>query len=243
MSSDCLQGASSGAEMASDCLPHLWMIPDGLPHQVRARTAMKQRAAKTERAVAGTTERAEAPKAKESVNHPTVNHPTVNHPTQTLAQLQEEFRTLGGTGAVPSASEPHVRKGNGWGFFSKRQPAGSAQNDATTPASSSSSGEEAPGTRSARRGTARSTRRGTARSARRASARASARDPQHATPSGKIPPYQPSTGWTARFGSLDQAKYLVGRAAAVAGDTTTGDAVNVRPPPSTTNRRVSLIAS
>ena len=186
---------------------------------------MKQRAAKTERAVAGTTERAEAPKAKESVNqptvkHPTVNHPTVNHPTQTLAQLQEEFRTLGGTGAVPSAPEPHVRKGNGWGFFSKRQPAGSAQNDATTPASSSSSGEEAPGTRSARRG----------------SARASARDPQHATPSGKIPPYQPSTGWTARFGSLDQAKYLVGRSAAVAGDTTTGDAVNVRPPPSTTNR-------
>ena len=186
---------------------------------------MKQRAAKTERAVAGTPERAEAPKAKESVNqptvkHPTVNHPTVNHPTQTLAQLQEEFRTLGGTGAVPSASEPHVRKGNGWGFFSTRQPAGRAQHDATTPASSSSSGEEAPGTRSARRG----------------SARGSARDPQHATPSGKIPPYQPSTGWTARFGSLDQAKYLVGRAAAVAGDTTTGDAVNVRPPPSTTNR-------
>ena len=215
---------------------------------------MKQRAAKTERAVAGTPERAEAPKAKESVNHPTVNHPTVNHPTvnhptQTLSQLQEEFRTLGGTGAVPSASEPHVR--NGWGFFSKRQPAGRAQHDATTPASSSSSGEEAPGTRSARRGTARSTRRGTARSARRGSARGSARDPQHATPSGKIPPYQPSTGWTARFGSLDQAKfgsldqakYLVGRAAAVAGDTTTGDAVNVRPPPSTTNRRVSLIAS
>ena len=236
MSSDCLQGASSGAAMASDCLPH----------QVRARTAMKQRVAKTERAVAGTTERAEAPKAKESVNHPTVNHPTVNHPTvnhptQTLSQLQEEFRTLGGTGAVPSASEPHVR--NGWGFFSKRKPAGSAQHDATTPASSSSGGEELPGTRSARRGTARSTRRGTARSARRGSARASARDPQHATPSGKIPPYQPSTGWTARFGSLDQAKYLVGRAAAVAGDTTTGDAVNVRPPPSTTNRRVSLIAS
>ena len=218
--------------------PASLIASDCLPHQVRARTAMKQRAAKTERAAAGTAERAEAPKAKEGVNHP-----AVNHPAQTITQLQEEFRTLGGAGAVPGAPEPHVRKGNGWGFFSKRQPAGRAQHDATTPASSSSSGEEAPGTRSARRGTARSTRRGTARSARRASARGSARDPQHATPSGKIPPYQPSTGWTARFGSLDQAKYLVGRAAAVAGDTTTGDAVNVRPPPSTTNRRVSLIAS
>ena len=180
---------------------------------------MKQRAAKTERAAAGT---AEAPKAKEGVNHP-----AVNHPAQTITQLQEEFRTLGGAGAVPGAPEPHVRKGNGWGFFSKRQPTGSAQHDAIPPAASSSRDDEAPGARSARRGSTRSARRFSARSARRGSAR----HPQHAASPGKLPPYQPSTGWTARFGSLDQAKYLVGRAAA-----TTGDATSGRPPLSTTNR-------
>ena len=202
--------------------PASLIASDCLPHQVRARTAMKQRAAKTERAAAATAERAEAPKAKEGVNHP-----AVNHPAQTITQLQEEFRTLGGAGAVPGAPEPHARKGNGWGFFSKRQPTGSAQHDAIPPAASSSRDDEAPGARSARRGTARSARRFSARSARRGSAR----HPQHAASPGKLPPYQPSTGWTARFGSLDQAKYLVGRAAA-----TTGDATSGRPPLSTTNR-------